>query len=89
MKNKEPTYLQDKDFYEWKYQGVFWAAINKNGFVRWSRDLGHGIITYDSRQEALDDNKDAVAAISCDSYYSFYLEEYHLDLPEDIVQGVS
>lgn len=87
MKNKEPTYLQDE--YEWKYQGVFWAAINKNGFVRWSRDLGHGIITYDSRQEALDDNKDAVAAMSCDSYYSFYLEEYHLDLPEDIVQGVS
>ena len=83
--SKKPTYLQDR--YDWKYQGMFWSAINKHGFVRWSHDLGHGIITYDSQEEALDDNKDAVASISCDSYYSTELGEHHLDLPEDHLQG--
>jgi hypothetical protein len=79
MKNKQPIYLNTEDF-KWQYQGVLWSAINKDGFVRWSRDLGHGIITYDSQQEALDDNKDAMASISCDNYYSPELKEYHLDL---------
>ena len=79
MKTKQPIYLNTEDF-KWQYQGVLWSAINKDGFIRWSRDLGHGIITYDSQQEALDDNKDAKASISCDNYYSPELKEYHLDL---------
>jgi len=82
-KDKQPTYLNDR--YTWVYEGNYWLAMTKDGMVRWSRDLGHGIIAYDSQQEALDDNKTALASMCCDSYYSPDLEEHHFDLPEEKV----
>ena len=81
MDNKKPIYLKDE--YQWKYKGNFWLAMTKHGIVRWAKDLGHGIIAYDSQQEALDDNKHALASMCCDCYYSPELRESHFDLPEE------